>query len=168
MKIGFIDPVVSYIKSLRDVDFYEKLVSDVLLLDDEFRSSIDSFAIRYHNAMTAGKHFDYTFGFDGGEFVVDFIIPGKLSLDEIQAHDALPKGNIPKTLLFMEAHDPSYHFSDKKLKVIKKGYGAGTWINLEREETKVIKIGESFKFSFKKSEYLIEKKGTSYKIKLFT
>jgi hypothetical protein len=101
-----------------------------LLNSPGFRDSIDSFAIRYHDATgSGGKHFDYAFGSKTGKIVVDFVI-----MKKVPAELAAKKGNLPqpgkpnRQVVLMPAHEQAYLTSRVgKIHPIPVGYGAGKW-----------------------------------------
>jgi len=100
-----------------------------LFLDPNFISKVKVFSIRFHDAIRRGKHFDYCLGNFEDRLAIDFIIPSKLSSNDIVSNDNLPRGIYDKTLIFVGSHNSDPYlvkatgYGDK----VKSGYGAGKW-----------------------------------------
>ncbi len=133
-----------------------------LLRDPKFMSHVDSFAIRYHDAIgKGGNHFDYAFGNKADKLVIDFVIPKKVPA-ELEAK----KGNLPppgkqRVVVFGPAHEQVYMSSPiGKIVPIPKGYGTGKWWVVVKGKAYVKAYPKGFIFGMKPRG---AKKFTEYK-----
>jgi hypothetical protein len=101
-----------------------------LLSNQQCIEIFDTYAIRYHDAIKLGPHFDYAIGARQLDVCADFTITRTITNEEYGRGDNLPTERGDRKLLkFMPAHDPVVIFGRKgKVYPIPEGeYGAGTW-----------------------------------------
>lgn len=113
--------------------------SEKLLDDETFIKSINEYAVRAH--FSAKPHFDFVLGNRKNKQVIDFMIFGSGSGDDVRKGKITwPKSQKVSLLKFMPSHDVQYLIENTG-DIPQGEFGAGHWKNIKRGKATLSRTG---------------------------